>query len=1631
MSFEATATDNCGVSSIVYRVGTTVITFPYDFGVGSTTVTATATDVNGLASSCNFTVVVVDNQQPAITCPTPAASYNTDLGECNATLSFAATATDNCGVSGIVYRVGTTVITFPYDFPVGSTAVTATATDVNGLASSCSFTVVVVDNQQPAITCPTPAASYNTDLDECNATLSFAATATDNCGISGYSYAVGGNSITFPYDFPVGSTAVTATATDVNGLASSCNFTVVVVDNQQPAITCPTPAASYNTDLDECNATLSFEATATDNCGIVGIVYRVGTTVITFPYDFGVGSTAVTATATDVNGLASSCDFTVVVVDNQQPTITCPTPATSYNTDLGECNATLSFAATATDNCGVSGIVYRVGTTVITFPYDFPVGSTIVTATATDVNGLASSCNFTVVVVDNQQPAITCPTPAASYNTDLGECNAILSFAATATDNCGASGIVYRVGTTVITFPYDFGVGSTIVTATATDVNGLASSCSFTVVVVDNQQPAITCPASPVTAENDLGLCGASVSYSASATDNCGTVSVTYSINPGSFFIVGTTPVVATATDAWGNTSQCTFNVVVQDTEAPALVCPENQTRGTQSPLCGYVADAPEFNPVSGGDNCVIVITSYELTGATTDSGLLPLNGVEFQKGVTTVEWTAQDLSGNSTVCSFTVTVLDDDNPQVNCVGDQIRAIDVNACTYTTVGNEFDWTDSYDNCGVIVSANYTLEGATLGSGANTIAGIVFEKGVTTVTWTVTDDSGNTGACSFTVTVKDYTLPVVTCVNTQERVALPGTCLYTTIGNEFDPSGTTDNCGVESVVYNLFGVTTGTGYNTLDGLNFNVGQTVVVWIASDASNNTNTCTFNVVVEDKEPPALTCPADILQPADTGTCATVVTYAATADDLCSGTIVDIFPASGSSFSVGTHSVQVTATDDYGNASVCNFNVTVVDTEPPVVSCPPNITTNTLPNLCWSIVEFEAAATDNCGSVTTSATPASGSVFSAGVTTVTVTATDAAGLESAPCSFTITVTDLVPPLIYCPDNIAQPAEAGGCSATVTVPLPLVSDNCTIAAVTNDYTGTANASGVYYAGGTLVTYTATDNGGNSAECTFLVTITDVTGAGAAIACPANIEQPALEGFCNTPIYWEEPEPVDLCGGSIIALIPSNAPGSTFDVGVTTVVYTAIDEANNTATCSFTVTVTDMQAPTIVCPDNITQVAAEGACTAEITVPFISAFDNCLVTNLTNDYTGYADASGLYNIGTTLVTATAFDAAGHQTSCSFEVSVTADPVISCPTNFNYVLPVGTCKMNVFGLSPVVSDACGTGNVVTYSTTGASSLSGTVDISGREFVAGTTEVVYTLSDTDGNTLDFCSFNVEITDTELPLITCPKSISISSAIPVAVFYETPVATDNCGISSVTLISGLSAGSFFPIGTNTVIYAATDVSGNSSSCSFTVTIQPVIVPMQFISSTVQSNSVVYPGPYDGAISVVVTGGNPCAGGTYNYVWAGPISWTGASTATGSSITGIPNGWYTVTITDCGPDGVVASGDEQTLINWYYVPFKARGRGKTELEKLGTLEVVPNPFEYHTTVMFAAERSCEAEVSITDMSGLEVAKLYKGFVEAGQSYVWPVDATRLPEGLYICRVLAADGMQLTEKLLLLEGQR
>jgi len=312
--------------------------------------------------------------------------------------------------------------------------------------------------------------------------------------------------------------------------------------------------------------------------------------------------------------------------------------------------------------------------------------------------------------------------------------------------------------------------------------------------------------------------------------------------------------------------------------------------------------------------------------------------------------------------------------------------------------------------------------------------------------------------------------------------------------------------------------------------------------------------------------------------------------------------------------------------------------------------------------------------------------------------------------------------------------------------------------------------------------------------------------------CPSNITQPLVSG-CSRSVTWTPPSVSDNCG---VASFTSTAlPGAIFSLGTTSVTYTALDIYNNSATCVFTVTITDNILPVIAGTLNNITLSAGANCKAVATWTPPTASDNCSVSSLVSSHNPGQE----FNVGATVVTYTATDGSGNVANRQFTVTVedTTLPVIAnCPQPIT--IDAGTnCMAVVNWTPPTASDNCG----VTSFTSNQNP--------GSEFPIGTTVVTYTARDAKGNQAT-CQFNVVVTYSQKPLVTgCPQNLTTTAEENGEAFvtWDEPEFTIECG--TLTVDKSHEPGSSFPVGTTNVQYTASDGLGNTESCSFTVTVQP----------------------------------------------------------------------------------------------------------------------------------------------------------------------------------------------------------
>lgn len=273
-----------------------------------------------------------------------------------------------------------------------------------------------------------------------------------------------------------------------------------------------------------------------------------------------------------------------------------------------------------------------------------------------------------------------------------------------------------------------------------------------------------------------------------------------------------------------------------------------------------------------------------------------------------------------------------------------------------------------------------------------------QPGSYTVLATVTDGNGGMSSVAMhAITIRDVTPPLFTSVSPNRVIEATNT---NGASVSYAAATATDNSGLAPAI----------AYSQESGTLFPFGTTVVTVTARDAANNVAATSFNVTVQDTAGPVVTVPASPIVAEATSPSGAVVSFTVSASDAVDGPVPAMAsPASGSLFALGDTTVNVTAMDSRGNPGTGAFVVRVRDTTKPVITTPGDLTVTTT-SASGTAVTFEVSASDTVsGAVPAVASPASGSIFPVGITTVTVTATDGAGNQQT-ASFTVTVRNTSP---------------------------------------------------------------------------------------------------------------------------------------------------------------------------------------------------------------------------------------------------------------------------------------------------------------------------------------------------------------------------------------------------------------------------------------------------------------------------------------------------------------------------------------------------------------------------------------------------------------------------------------------
>jgi hypothetical protein len=977
---------------------------------------------------------------------TPVGLTVAVLGATNATLTYS--LTDNAG-GRFAIDAATGVVTVAngalLDYETATSyPITAQASD-DLLSSRATFTIALTDvNEAPVVA----AQAYSTQEDGAAGTLVGTVLATDPDAGQAMTYTITAGNTGGAFAL-VGNQLQVANPAALDYAATpTFTLTVAVADNGTPALTtpatltvtltpapCAAPTAVALSGFGPRSVTVRFAGSPTAT-GYVVSYTGGGTTASVSSATSPVTLTGLQPNTTYAITVASTCSRTQTAAAAPVSFMTfCEVPTLAaianqqVNVDAGQCGASVSLVA-QTGGTPAPSVVFVANGVLLTSPYVFPVGTTSVTATANSCGGTVAR-TFTVTVADNANPTIAAPANL-TVSTDPGQCaaTAVALGTPTTADNCA-------VATVTNDAPPAFPKGTTTVTWTATDRAGNQATATQTVTVVDQEAPGVYGPAN-VALFTERGACTADCwrLRTPAIGEACGNVQLTN--NAPANFPKGSTTVTWTATDDAGNVGTLTQVVTVTDNERPMLTIPADLRVGTDATQCAATGVALGTPTIA--DNCpgVTVTNSAPAT---------------FPKGITGVVWTATDAAGNTTTDVQYVTVVDDVAPVIVAPAAVAVASDAGQCTATNVA--LGTPTATDNCAI--ASVYNDAPAT------------FPQGTTTVTWTATDNSGNQRTTTQLVTVRDNVNPTIAAPAAIAATTDAGQCTATNV--LLGTATAADNCTSVTVTNDA-------------PATFAKGATTVTWTVTDAAGNTATATQVVTVTDAERPTIAAPAAIAATTDAGQCTAtnVLLGTATAADNCTGVVVT--NNAPSTFAKGTTTVTWTATDASGNQATATQTVTVRDTERPVLAALPNLRLNAPATACGAVVSFAPSAGDNCPGTTVVASPASGSTFALGTTTVTVTATDAAG-NKVTSSFIVTVSDVTPPT----------------ARTRNLSVALANGTATITAAQLD-NGSADACGPVTlalsktsftcanAGTNTVTLTVTDAAGNVATAPATVTVT-------------------------------------------------------------------------------------------------------------------------------------------------------------------------------------------------------------------------------------------------------------------------------------------------------------------------------------------------------------------------------------------------------------------------------------------------------------------------------------------------------------------------------------------------------------
>ena len=1466
--------DNCGVDSSTFML----INEVSDGMMCPETVTRTyqIADSCGNIGTCSHLIIVNDQTPPTLTCPDTLYAV-CDISEVppfadyDEFVAAGGNADDNCGVDPATFTLISTISDLMCPEIVIRTYQIA---DSCGNLGFCEHVTLVNDTIPPMIACPPEitvectgvATPVPPPFGGAQEFLDAGGTFSDNCGIDSLSLVVIDEELNFGDCFSL--LTRTYQVADSCGNTATCYSSIRIVDTTPPTLTCPPDieAQCATDDIPPYATVEDFIAAG----GVISDICGLDTTLFGLVDEVSDGmmcpeTITRTYVAIDFCGNVSMCTQRIIINDTVPPALDCnlPSMAVCSIAEIPVYTEIDSFIAAGgdfLDNCAIDSSSFSfLGETT-----DGNVCPETITRTYSiaDSCGNATTCVQIIVVDDNEPPMITCPEP----DTAVCDVNEVPPFAdydefvmagGNAFDNCGIDESTFTLLDEVFT-----GMCPAVYLRTYSimDSCGNEATCQHTVFVDDTIPPVIVClPDSvnigdiceimvdPYMSVDEFVAAGGMIS------DNCGIDSMSFTVLPSSGidFCGQMVTFMYIISDLCGNMDTCSQSFTVEDTVPPAFACPADTMIECSIGSYSAFADLDEFLMAGGtvSDGCEVDSMSFTLISEESDGMTCP--------ETITRTYRIADVCGNTASCSQVITVDDDEAPTLTCPDELFFSCMVEEAPYATF-------DAFLQAGGNGSDNCGLDPATFTLVSETSDGMMCPETITR-TYSVADSCGNTATCQQLVIVNDTIPPALDCnlpsMAVCEASEIP---IYTDI-DSFIAAGADflDNCAIDSSSFTFLG-------ETSDGNTCPETVTRTYSIA-DSCGNATTCVQIIVVEDLVPPTLTCPPDEFFAGDT--CDFPIVPFASYEEfmMAGGSAMDNCEIDTASFTVllltssispcgQSTTITYSVSDLCGNTATCQQGMTVVDTVPPMFSCPPDTMAECSASDIAPYADLDAfladggMVSDGCEVDSMSFTllsETSDGMLCPETVTRTYQVADICGNTST-CQQLITVNDTTPPALTCPETIVVECiedvpPAYGSYDEFASDGGSASDNCALD-ITSLTLVSEVSDGMMCPETITRTYSIADSCGNTATCQQLVMVNDTTPP--SLLCPT---APALaECDASEVAPFATLDEMLMMGGQVgdncsidtlsFSFLGEESDGLTCPETVTRT-YQIADSCGNTATCQHIIIVDDNTPPTLTCPAADTVV-----CDISEWTPFAdydafvaaggSADDNC---GIVEESFSLVDILPTVDICPQfwLYTYTIEDSCGNIGFCVHTVVVndTVPPTIACA-------PDTTVECDISEVPSFLSYReflMGGGTFDDNCSIDSMTFTLISEESDGLMCPETITRTYQIADSCGNTAT-CQQLIMVNDTTPPSLTCPETIVVECIEDVPTAYanldeftaDGGSADDNCALDvmSFTLVSEESDGLMCPE-TITRTYTIADSCGNTATCQQLVMVNDTTPP------------------------------------------------------------------------------------------------------------------------------------------------------------------------------------------------------